>query len=253
MLVFVIPLKSTQVSKSWEYVSKLFERCIRSVCNQTSTNFSVIVVCHEKPQIEFNHPHITYVKVDFSAPSSDCESKRRDKRRKMFVGLNYARQLEPSHTMHVDADDCVSKYLAEFVEQNPQSNGWFVNKGYVYQDGNKFIYFKRKDFHQWCGTSNIIRYGLHNVPESLSYDCKDFYRYYVAHRKVVKNQESKGTPIEPLPFAGATYILGHSENLSSNSFNNLIGGGKISVAKNILHFRPLTGLVRNDFGIYNVV
>jgi hypothetical protein len=66
VLVFVIPLKSARVSNSWERVTQLFERCVKSVCNQTSPNFHVIVVCHEKPKIEFTHSHLTYITVDFS-------------------------------------------------------------------------------------------------------------------------------------------------------------------------------------------
>lgn len=268
MLVFVIPLKSSQASKSWSHVSKLFERCLRAVCNQTSNNFRVIVVCHEKPQIEFLHSHVTYVKVEFPVPSSNYESKRVDKHRKMLVGLRYARQFEPSHTMHVDADDCVSKHLAKFVEQNTESNGWFVNKGYVYQDEGKFIYFKRKDFYRWCGTSNLLRYNLDFLPESLTCDSikandfasdnlseefVDFYGCFAAHREIVQNRAQKGVPIEPLPFAGATYILGHGESLRSNSFDHLLESNKFFARlKRALLFRPLTSSVRNDFGIYNI-
>lgn len=237
MLVFVIPLMSSQVSKSWDHVSKLFERCVRSVCNQTSTNYRVIVVCHEKPQIEFTHPNITYVEVEFPVPGLDLTSKSVDKHRKMLAGLRYAGQFEPSHTMHVDADDCISRHLAKFVEQNPESNGWFVNKGYVYQDGGKFIYFKRRDFYQWCGTSSIFRYDLNPLPEGLNYEhievndgisenlseeIKDYYGCYFQHRKIVQYRAQRGTPTEPLPFPGAVYILDHGESMSSNNFNHLL-------------------------------
>ena len=74
MLVFVIPVKSPLVSKSWNRFSKLFERCIQSVCNQTSPDFRVIVVCNEKPNTQFNHPHIQYIEVDFPPPNLDSAS-----------------------------------------------------------------------------------------------------------------------------------------------------------------------------------
>jgi hypothetical protein len=51
MIVFVVPPKSSQTFKSWEYTSKLFERCMRSLCNQTSPAFRVVVVC----QHHINH------------------------------------------------------------------------------------------------------------------------------------------------------------------------------------------------------
>ncbi|MEP0811676.1 hypothetical protein [Coleofasciculus sp. FACHB-SPT9] len=54
-----------------------------------------------------------------------------EKLQKVMAGFIYAQQLKSSHIMLVDADDCVSKHLAEFVNQHPQSKGWFVDKGYV--------------------------------------------------------------------------------------------------------------------------
>ena len=164
MLLFVIPLRSPKVSKSWELVCKLLERTLKSECNQTSPDFRVIVVCHEKPQIEFNHPNVTYLEVDFPVPAQDYKSKSLDKGRKILWGLFHGRQFNPSHTMIVDADDCVSKNIAELVNQNPQSNGWFVNQGYVYQTGSKFIYLRRKAFNKLCGTSNIVIFLNQKVP-----------------------------------------------------------------------------------------
>ena len=61
-----------------------------------------------------------------------------DQVRKIFMGLNYAAQFKPSHVMLVDADDCVSQKLASFVDHNPQSNGWFINRGFLYKNGSKF-------------------------------------------------------------------------------------------------------------------
>ena len=253
MLVFIIPVKSPQLSKSWDHVSKLFERCIRSVCNQTSANFRVIVVCHEKPQIEFSHPHITYIEVDFPPPAPDGKSKGIDKLRKILLGLNYARQLNPSHAMNVDADDCVSKHLAKLVEQNPQSNGWFVDKGYVYEDGSKILYFKRKDFHQWCGTCNIVRYDLIDIPERIEDAWINFKKYYCSHRRLVKKLAQQGTPLNRLPFSGAIYILGHGDNDSGNINKFLPNKGIVTRLKNIcFNFRPLPSLVRDEFGIYDL-
>ena len=252
MLVFVIPLKSAQVSHSWEHVTKLFERCIRSVCNQTSTNFRVIVVCHEKPQIKFSHPHITYIEVDFPPPSIS-DSKELDKIRKIFVGLNYAGQLKPSHTMNVDADDCVSKHLAEFVEERVASNGWFINRGYVYQDGSKFVFFKRKDFQRWCGTSHIIRHGIFELPKNIEDECVNLKSYYWPHRTVIEKLAQQGKPIQPLPFAGSVYVLGHGDNDSDNFRKLIVPKGYFHILKRmIFNFRPFLSSIRNEFSFYNI-
>ncbi|MGB3514471.1 MAG: glycosyltransferase family A protein [Microcoleaceae cyanobacterium] len=145
MLLFVIPLKSKQTSKSWDTVSRLFERTIRSVCNQSSNSFRVVVVCHELPNNKYIHPYVNYIRVEFplvySQGKVNLRSKRTDKVRKVLTGIKYAQEnYSFTHTMVVDADDCVSRHLGLFVEQSPQNNGWFVNKGYLYKEGSKYIY-----------------------------------------------------------------------------------------------------------------
>ena len=77
MLVFIIPLKSRQVAKSWNLVSQQLERTVKSACNQTDSDFKVIVVCNEKPDISFHHPHLEYLEVDF--PPLGADITRKDK------------------------------------------------------------------------------------------------------------------------------------------------------------------------------
>ncbi|MEH1891960.1 MAG: glycosyltransferase family A protein [Nostoc sp.] len=246
MLVFVIPLKSAKVSNSWERVTQLFERCIKSVCNQTSPNFRVIVVCHEKPKIEFTHPHLTYIIVDFSPPNETdpVANGDTDKGRKILKGLIYARQFSPTHTMTVDADDCVSKELAKFIQQHPDSNGWFINKGYKYQEGSNYIYIKRSKFYKMCGSCNIIRYDLNDLPETAEYNRGyGYYRYYIDHAKIRDILKNKAKAIKSLPFPGAVYILETGENLFELSKR---------LRFSIFNRKFLNPSVRDEFGLYDL-
>ncbi|WGV24844.1 glycosyltransferase family A protein [Halotia branconii] len=246
MLVFVIPLKSPQVSRSWERVTKLFERCIKSVCNQTSPNFRVVVVCHEKPKIAFTHPHITYLKVNFppANETNPVAQGNTDKGRKILKGLIYAERFYPTHTMAVDADDCVSKKLAEFVNRNSNSNGWFINRGYKYQEGSQYIYLKRSNFYKMCGTSNILRYDLNNIPEQAEYNRGyGYYKYYIDHEQVRNILKSNFNAIKPLPFAGAVYVLETGEHLFYDSKR---------LKFNIFNRRLLRKSIINEFGLYNL-
>jgi hypothetical protein len=246
VLVFVIPLKSAEVSNSWERVTQLFERCIKSVCNQTSPNFRVIVVCHKKPKIEFTHPHITYIPVDFSPPNETNPVSKgdTDKGRKILKGLIYARQFSPTHTMTVDADDCVSKHLAELIQQHPDSYGWFLNKGYKYQEGSNYIYIKRSNFYKMCGSCNILRYDLNDLPETPEYNRGyGYYRYYIDHAKVRDILKNKAKPLKSLPFPGAVYILETGENLSNNSKR---------LRFSIFNRKLLNQSVRDEFRLYDL-
>ncbi|MEH2382129.1 MAG: glycosyltransferase family 2 protein [Nostoc sp.] len=246
MLVFVILLKSQQVSNSWERVTQLFERCLKSICNQTSPDFHAIVVCHEQPKIEFNHPQITYITVDFPPPNEPNPIARgeTDKGRKILKGLMHARQFSPTHTMAVDADDCISKNLAAFIQQHPNSNGWFIDKGYKYKEGSQYIYIKRKNFYRICNTSNIIRYDLNFLPENAEYNRGyGYYKYYIDHGKVRGVLENKANPIEPLPFPGAVYIVETGENL-------FYGSMKLNFI--IFNRKSLTQSLKDEFGLYTL-
>lgn len=245
MLTFIVPLKSPEVSNSWQRVCQLFERCMRSICNQNSPDFRVVVVCHEKPKIDFTHPHIHYVKVDFPLPKDKNRIAigHTDKGRKMLMGLVYARQFNPTHAMLVDADDCVSKRLATLVNNSIECNGWFVNSGYKYQEGSKYIYLKRRNFNRMSGTSNIIRFDLLDLPESPEYNRGyGYYKLYIDHQKVRDYMRQKGTPIKPVPFPASVYILG-DENFYGNPNN---------FSFNFINRKLLTSAIKEEFGLYNI-
>lgn len=262
MICFIIPLKSARVSNSWELVSKLFERTMRSVCHQTIPDFRVIVVCHERPNIEFVHPNVSYIEVDFPIPTwkddKDHTSREQDKQKKIFLGLIDARQYDPTYVMLVDADDCVSKNLAAFVNTDSQSNGWFFVKGYEYKDGSNSILLRRKKFHLKCGTSFIIKYDLIVPSENTKID--DIDRKFLYHQRLVEIMAEKGKPLAPLPFAGAVYVTENGANYTNQKKLHLqaLKSNKEKLffyirryGKN-LFTQPLTNSLREEFGIYDI-
>src|SRR5690606_1555588 len=106
MLTFIIPVKSKKVSNSWGYFSKLFERTLKSICNQTSNKFRVVVVCHEKPDTDFEHPNLEFIHVDFEPPLLNPDTKDKhdglkeeDKARKILAGLDYIKKYDQDYVM----------------------------------------------------------------------------------------------------------------------------------------------------------
>ena len=257
MLVFIIPVKSPAISPNWSLFSRLFERSLKSVCNQTSSNFKVVVVCNQKPQTTFESPHVEYLIVDFAAPGTEKVSlltglqspKEADKAKKILAGLKYSQKFNPSHTMVVDADDCINKNIAKFVEQNPESNGWYIKKGYVYKEGKKYIYLNLKNFNHLCGTAIIVKYDFAGL---LIDDGK-----YYDHCAVVLNN---GIRLEPLPFTGAIYSIENRENyrmtaeavkeLKSNTYQRGIGSLLEKITKYRIYL--LTNFIRHQFGLYKL-
>ncbi|MEM8828048.1 MAG: glycosyltransferase family 2 protein [Cyanobacteria bacterium P01_G01_bin.19] len=219
MFVFIVPLKSARVSNCWQKVCKLFERTLRSICQQTNQDFKVICVCHEKPDIDFFHPAISYLQVDFPIPywnkktfiRAENHNQCVDKGRKMWIGLAKASLLNPTHIMFVDADDCISNQLVEFVhQQDYQHNGWYFNRGYEYEEGKDTIFLRQQNFNQKCGTSYIFRFDL-VFPQWIEFE--EITRDYQRHQMFGKYLAERGNPLTPLPFPGAIYMTDNQENI----------------------------------------
>ncbi len=258
MLVFIIPIKSAQVSKSWEQVSCLFERCLRSVCAQTSEQFHVIAVCHERPAIHYSHPAVTYVEVDYplvptTTGNTQLRYKRHDKCRKIWAGLRAAEPFDPDHVMFVDADDLVSNRLAAHSLQAKSAPGWYVESGYEYQNGHNFV-FLRRDFHLLSGTSNIVQYPLLAPERKLTFDEVGW--RFLWHQNIVELMQERSTPLAPLPFPGAVYIVDNGENIWSQTALRQTPGDRLKAATmqvsklyKRLRAQSITPSMRNEFGL----
>jgi len=224
MLVFVVPIKSSQVSSNWEVFNLLVERTMKSISQQTSQNFKIVAVCHEIPKINFQHPNLEFVQVDFLPPTEENiaathsdnneddlnyrnGAKEADKAKKIMKGVEYGKKYNPSYYMVVDADDCISNKLVKFVEDNPSKHaGWYFKKGYIYNEGSNLIFLNKNTFNVLCGTCIIIK--ADQMDNLLEYEPIELFNHdYV--------DLPNGNKLEPLPFPGAIYSLGNTENYCS--------------------------------------
>ncbi len=269
MLTFIIPVKSKKITRSWDLLSRLLERTLKSICSQTSSSFSVIVVCNERPNIQFTHPNIYYLEVDFPAPipiPKDCENaqgyacihsldiarKNADKARKILAGVDFAtgdfsKLLKPTHLMVVDADDCVSCRLSAFVQQHPSADGWVMRRGYMYREGGKILYVNLRRFNHVSGTSVIVRTDLHRA----LFKNPEFY--------FCSFDQLPGVDMKPLPFPGALYSMMNGENIlmSAQTFDQMQGQILSSIPiliQKLLRYRVrlLDRSVIQEFGLYDV-
>ncbi|MEP0916927.1 glycosyltransferase family 2 protein [Leptolyngbya sp. DQ-M1] len=214
MLVFIIPLRSAQSSKSWEKVSKLLERTLRSICHQTSTEYHVIILCHDRPILQDDYAQVEFVEVDFPAPNqaSSIAERRIDKNRKLWTGIHHAaKNFKDAHLMIMDADDCIHKNLAAFVAQHPQANGWYFSQGYQYQEGSWLIRHRKRGFEQFCGSCNIVKAGI-LLDYIKEVQFSDITQSFLLHTQLPYRLAEQNIPLKSLPFPGAVYITDHSEN-----------------------------------------
>lgn len=266
MLLFVIPLKSPKIARDWSLTQRLVERCVRSVCAQTSPEFRAILVCNEKPKIRFTDPRLEFIEVDFPVPeprraeenttvgydygfSAEIERKNADKARKIHTALAHGAQYGPTHSMVVDADDCVSRRLATFVSRHPDAPGWFFRKGYIYPDGGRLMYLNVKNFNHICGSSVIVRYDL----RSLLFSKPEFY-----------DHPFDRLPLVPLPFPGTVYTVANGDNIYmtedtkaqiQGTLRSRIFSAELPrLVQKALKYRPalVTRGIREEFGLYRI-
>jgi hypothetical protein len=262
VLGFVIPVKSPRVATSWIEVCKLFERCLRSVCNQKTPNFRVVVVCNEIPSVQFKHNNVNFLQADLEIPENDYASKIRDREKKVVIGLMYLKRYNPSHVMCVDADDCISNRIARYVEDFGTGNGWFIDSGYEYEEGANFVICRKSGFFRICGTCNIINYKLLHLPhESDKYaniTDKDYDRFIGGHGLARADLENRGTPLEPLPFPGAIYIrdkIGESVTMQEPALEKFMRNPRenfrhVKKMMSFLNRQVITEDIRDEFGLY---
>ena len=265
MVVFVVPVKSAQISTNWKVFSVLVDRTMRSICQQTSSNFKVVVACHEIPEIDFSHPAIEFVQVDFSPPTDEAiravtnddpknyrnAAKEADKAKKIMTGIAHGRQYNPSHFMVVDADDCISRDLVDFVEKDGgKTAGWYFKKGYIYNEGSRIIFLNKNTFNVLCGTCIMIKSEY--VDELLETEPRALFN----HDFTVL---SDGTELQPLPFPGAVYSIGNTENYCStpeavkrmNSYSFLRKDFFENIIRKMAKYRvkPLSTNLRAKYGL----
>lgn len=248
MLIFVLALQSPAASADWGLVSRLCERTLRSICQQTVDQFHVILVCNQRPSIQFTHPKITVIEEDFPLPQ-DTPGRMADKWLKIKRGLVAARDFGPAHLMITDADDCVHRDLAALSAANPDGQGWSFEIGYLHDAGSRWVY-RLRNFHQYCGTSAIVRLEPAEFPERMEDPTEDYFILCSGHRRVAEYLRNRGTPLRPLGFLGAIYNSATGENHTAISLRGW--RGKKMLLKKLLNSRPLTRSLRRAFGLYEL-
>jgi len=287
MLTFLIPLKSKNIAKSWTETSTILETTLKSISSQTSSQYEIIIVGNDPPDLEYDFLKVTFLSVDFPLPldSPDPDKnfrlKDRDRDLKVTYGLLYIyqkvahQQDEINYVMVVDADDLVSCNLATFVElhntQNSSEIGWFFNCGYRYRTGSLWIRFMRKGFDRYCGTSILIQLsGYRFLAEVLNPELlmqilqagklnlelekiADLYQAEYRHRDIRETFQKRGQPLKPLPFPGAVYVQHNDNMLLGNKFQK--SRAKLTLInyfwkfKSFFDYRYFSERLRREFGI----
>lgn len=214
MLTFIISMRARALSKDWAHHTWLLEKTVDSILAQTDSGFDVVVVCHDIPDIpQVRHPKVHVLPVDFPPPRRTNDDMCIDKVLKVSGGIEWAMARGSDYVMFVDADDLVSRRLSAFVAAHRGENGWYFHDGFVHRYGERWVRTQALH-HRICGTCVIVRTDL------LRFAPSEFCRgattntladvgieFYLPHLA------AQDSPIKPLPFPGAIYIL-HPDSTS---------------------------------------
>ncbi len=218
VLTFVIPLRHPQNSPDWPALQRRLAQTVRSIAAQDDPRWRAIIVANEGAELPALPDKFHLKQVDFP-PNPMFErgehglqafrdSVRLDKGRRVLAGILAADK--GGHVMVVDDDDFVSCRLTGFVGAHREGNGWYVQNGYIWGDGGKLIY-EYPHFSQFCGTSHIVKTALYELPASVAEaDPDDIRKLFGSHVFIREHLEERGAPLEPLPFVGAIYRVGHA-------------------------------------------
>jgi hypothetical protein len=261
-LTFIIPVRHQDNAKDWSRLKANLTQTLASISNQTAGNWKAIVVANEGADLPKLPNKVEALRVTFppnrlhekgnATQEEFYEAFRMDKGQRVLAAMLAAGAT--GHFMIVDDDDLVSARLAEFAERNPSSNGWVVKQGYIWTDQGSVL-FAHSDLNGLCGSTLIIRADLYDLPANASGWADDRIRKMLgSHRQIANHLAQAGTPLQPLPFRGAIYRIGHAGNHSGKGgiadeffWNRRLVRRPWVFGKNLLMLRPISTAMRREF------
>jgi hypothetical protein len=85
-------------------------------------------------------------------------------------------------------------------------------------------------------------YNLNQIPKNPEYNRGyGYYKFYIDHEKIRDTLTQQGTPIKPLPFPGAVYIIATGENLYYDS---------TKLTFHIFNRKLLNQSIQEEFNLY---
>lgn len=216
-IVFVIPLISKQKCSNWTLRTELFQGTINSLDNQKSSNFRVVIGCHEIPEISIkNYPdNFSFIQLK-SDPLKEPKKNQRDKLLKICNTLLSVTNLDFDYCMALDADDRVSSNLVSFLEEQPKTEAWIIDRGYQLNYQNRRILSSNR-LSQICGSTTILSKEVAGVPQanSVSEFVKCFWQHE-GHHTAKSYFNDNQIQYQIIPFPSLQYILHHSLNLEES-------------------------------------
>ena len=265
MLGIITCLRARALAHNWDLHVWLLQRTLDSMLAQTNSDFQIIAVCHEIPDLpHLNHSAVHFLTVDFPLPERTFEDMCADKVLKLTAGIDFAIAAGCNYVMFADGDDLINRHLSELVVTNNGKNGWYCRIEHFYRYGGRWV---RKYVlpGMEAGPCVIVASDLLRFAPDPRYRGQRVNTLAAAgHTEYRKLMNEEGTPLTPLPFPGSVVIV-HDDSTSNapemgdNTAQTAVvpKHSRLRVtlsqlkqnARDLALMRPLTPTMRRDFTI----
>ena len=262
VLSFVIPVRHPDNGKDHALARRNLAATLASVASQTDPRWNGVVIANPGTDLPPMPEGFLVRYVDFPPNKLDrwdaknqaavVEALRSDKGNRVLAGLM---ELKPTqHVMVLDDDDFVSKRLVAFVAEHQNANGWFFEDGWLWSEGDWYV-CAQSEFFKYCGSSHIVKAELYRLPLSAAAADQRYVRKILGSHLYTRSAlEEAGTPLAPLPFAGAIYRVGHAVSFmgGKRTFKRILPREirrrqPREAVRRLLRFRLLTKSLRREF------
>lgn len=231
MICFTIALRSEKSTNQWDNVLADFNNTLKSIFNQTNSEFVVYVGCNEIPKLsETYDERLRFVITDLPVPKS-WEECCRDRSWKLLSCakaikkdfLNTLTSGQGLFVFPVDADDFVNQKIAQWCYDHPNENGFKSKNGYRWIKGDRYAVITK----YFGGTMNVMKMFLDDFPDELPSETLCFDRQTAMELtkrypirwydiEVEGKYAEIGRPLSIFPFRSTVYVLGTGANISEN-------------------------------------
>jgi hypothetical protein len=228
--MFAIPFGARCVTLDWDRACATLARTLRSVLNQSDSDFYVGVCCHDVPDLPAEIRHrVSLVEADFPPPT--VRSKYGDdKRRKKEQLAGILAEMGGGYFFSLDCDDLVSRDLVAYARENGDANGYLIESGFVLDEkANKLARIPGapgtwlgRPLHQVCGSCAIMHLSRSELPGGeLFRQSEGLFRRLREHGRYGADAEAIGRPLQPIPFPALVYVLNTGNNVSYTESRNV--------------------------------
>jgi len=202
IVTFVIPIAPKSRIDYWDKAMVNLNRTLRSLDNQTSDNYNVVLVVTETDMVDLDK---AYRHTTITATNGKPKEFSEDKDEKTIIGMQCHKLLGAKFFFRLDWDDLIHREFVKFIDTHDNEHGWAIQYGYFY---NPEVYgaILVDNYWQHCGSAYAIKYS----EEECENGPKDGFH----HQQVPTYRQKLNKPLSAIPFRAGMYVV-HGDNIST--------------------------------------